>query len=408
MVCPTVGTGERFVSQTISHIDCQAQTIGAYGYGALSDPNSFVTIMLTGLLTLFIALFAFRLMLGERVGARDAVADILKIGIVLTLATSWPAWRTLGYDVVMKGPGEVASVVGGASGLPGSKGDLIAQLQSVDDDIVMLTIYGTGRGTVATERSNTIGDSFRGIALSDQEGLANGRIAFLAGVIGPLAIVRLSAGLLLALAPLMAGFLFFAGTRDLFFGWLRALGALTLSGLALTIVYGVEVSILVPWLRDALTLRSGQLQAPSAPTELTVITFAFALVAFGLLALSARIFFFGGANWQRLAEMLRPLAGPQPTFNHSSPRSDDTANDPPPSRAYLVAQAVAQTLRREEQGGAERTRKIERNMLERDDDHREAPAIGGSHEPLGNSFRGSGRRHYGRNSTAGRNRDSKA
>lgn len=407
MACGAVGTGERFVSQTIAHIDCQAQTIGAYGYGALSDPNSFVTVVLTGLLTLFIALFALRLMLGERVGTRDVVTDMLRIGIVLTLATSWPAWRTLGYDVVMKGPGEVASVIGGASGLPGSNADLVSRLQSVDDDIVMLTIYGTGRGTGAAERSNTIGDSFRGVALTDQEGLANGRIAFLAGVIGPLAIVRLGAGLLLALAPLMAGFLFFAATRDLFFGWLRALGALALSGLALTIVYGVEISILAPWLRGALSMRAGEVQTPSAPTELTVITFAFALVAFGLLALAAKIFFFGGVNWSRMANLFQPP--PSRTFDPPVRQQPAFAETEPPSRAYLVAEAVAQTLRREEASGFGRTRLIEGRVLERHDGGDEPRNRGsGGDEPLGSSHRSSASRNYRRNSTSGINRDNKA
>ena len=95
MACAPVQSGQRFVVQMIGHIDCQAQAIGAYGYGALSDPSSSIAIAFTGMMTLFVALFGLRLMLGQMQSGRDLVGDMLRIGIVLTLATSWPAWRVI-------------------------------------------------------------------------------------------------------------------------------------------------------------------------------------------------------------------------------------------------------------------------------------------------------------------------
>ena len=175
MACAPVQSGQRFVAQMIGHIDCQAQAIGAYGYGALSDPSSSIALAFTGMLTLFVALFGLRLMMGQMQSGRDLVGDMLRIGIVLTLATSWPAWRTLGYNVVVDGPSQLAATIGGAADLPGGQNDLVGRLQAADDNIVILTIYGTGRNTGGTDRSDQIGDSFRGIAIADQEGLANGR-----------------------------------------------------------------------------------------------------------------------------------------------------------------------------------------------------------------------------------------
>ena len=402
MACEQVNTGQRFVVEMLGHIDCQAQAIGAYGYGALSDPNSALAMAFTGLLTIFVAIFGLRLIAGEPMGGRDVVGDVLRVAIVATLATSWPAWRTLGYDVVMKGPGELASAIAGAADLPGGGGDLAARLQAADDGIVLLTVYGTGRNTGGTNRSDTIGDSFRGIALADQEGLANGRIAFLAGVIGPLALVRLGAGLLLALAPVMAGLLLFAGTRDLFFGWLRGLGALAFGALALSMTIGVELAVLEPWLRDALALRDAQVLTPSAPTELTAITYAFALVSFALLALLAKIFFFGGFGLPRFAAMSR-------TTHREVALGRGEAGTVPvgdaPSRAFVVAEAVAQTLRREERS-SERTRTIAGATLARAEGR-----AGVGAEPqaaLGSTYRGSEARRYRRSSASGERRDSKA
>ena len=404
MSCPDVLTGQRFVAQSLAHIDCQAQAIGAYGYGALANPGSAVALALTALFTVFVAVFGLRLMIGERFYSRGLASDALRVAIVLTLATSWPAWRTLGYDLVMKGPAEIAGIVGTASDLPGSRGDLTARLQAADDGIVLLTVYGTGRNLGGTNRSNTIGDSFRGVALADQEGLANGRTAFLAGLLGPTAIVRLGAGLLLALAPLMAGLLLFAGTRDLFFGWLRALGAVALGALALTIVYGVELAVLEPWIRDALAQREAQVLTPSMPTELVVITLAFVLVAFGLLALIAKVFFFGGFA---LPKLIRPtVAVPRGELPFAPLAGAYGEGGAAPTRAFVVSEAVAQAMRREERG-TDRERLLESSATLRD---RAAPgtaAAAAAAEPLGQSFRGSEARRYRRGSAAADQRDRK-
>jgi type IV secretion system protein VirB6 len=403
VACPDVLTGQRFVAQSLAHIDCQAQAIGAYGYGALIDPNSPVAMALTALFTVFVAIYGLRLMAGEPMSGRDLVGDGLRVAIVLTLATSWPAWRTLGYDLVMKGPAEIAGIVGTASDLPGSRGDMTARLQAADDGIVLLTVYGTGRNTGGTNRSNTIGDSFRGVAIADQEGLASGRTAFLTGLLGPTALVRLGAGLLLALAPLMAGLLLFAGTRDLFFGWLRALGTLALGALALAVVYGVELAVLEPWIRDAITQREAQVLTPSMPTELTVITYAFALVAFGMLALIAKVFFFGGFAMPKLLQ--RAISGS--TNNAASGTSPElvTVNGAAPSRAFVVSEAVSQTMRREERSN-ERERLLESAAAPRDRAARADAAT--ASEPLGTSFRASEARRYRRSSAAADQRDRKA
>ena len=72
--------------------------------------------MLTGLLTLFVALFGYRLLFGHTPGVRDGVLALVKIGIVLALATSWPAYRTLVYDVALRGPAELAGDIGAPRG----------------------------------------------------------------------------------------------------------------------------------------------------------------------------------------------------------------------------------------------------------------------------------------------------
>jgi type IV secretion system protein VirB6 len=411
MACQAVGTGERFVAEMIAHIDCQAQAIGAYGYGSLADPGSATFAALTGLLAIFVALFGYRLLFGEPLSSRDLVGAVLRIGIVLTLATSWPAWRTLGYDVVIRGPAEIAAAIGGASGLPGTRGDMAARLQGADDAIAVLTVYGTGRNLGGTNRSNTVGDSFRSVASTDMESLSSGRFAFLAGTIGPLAVIRIGAGLLLALAPLMAGLLLFAGTRDLFFGWLRALGGLALGGVVLSVVSGVQLAILEPWLRSAIALRAAEVLTPSAPTELNVITSAFALVSLALLALIAKIVFFGGLRLPNLGLSQAAATGTAPPAAPRLPLV--TSAQTAPSRAFLVAEAVSASLRREERS-SEPSRMIGAPALAGAGSGAATGtgatgrmASAGAAEPLGTSMRSSAARRVRRGSGAFEHRDNR-
>ena len=64
MSCTAVISGSGFLSATLAQIDCQAENLGSYGYGALADPGSPISIALSGLLTIFVAVLGMRLALG--------------------------------------------------------------------------------------------------------------------------------------------------------------------------------------------------------------------------------------------------------------------------------------------------------------------------------------------------------
>lgn len=378
--CPTPTTGGAFLSALLNHIDCQAQNIGAGGYLALSASSSAISLALTGLLTLFVALFGVRLLLGHSLDIRDAVIAVVKIGVVLLLASSWPAYRTLAYDVVLHGPAELAEAIGGSAGLPGASGGLAARLQNVDNMIVMLAERGTGGSVLAQNRDPNTPAPPTGL-ITDGFALGTARVAYLSGTIGGVAIVRLAAGILLALAPLFAGLLLFDGTRAFFFGWVRGLVAAALGALGLTIVLGVELALLEPWLVDVLGQRAAGLATPAAPVELLVLTLAFALALFAVIAAIGRIAFATHVpgSWQsaatqfleRTSKETQPRLIPAP----AGPRQAEAET----SRAYRIAGAVASLEHRE---ATYRTASSPRLAL--------APAAQGTtnaNTPLGQRFR---------------------
>nr|WP_137676512.1 type IV secretion system protein [Parerythrobacter lutipelagi] len=290
MACPTVITGDRFLSRTLEHLDCQAQVIGSYGYSALGQPGSVASIVVTGLLTLFVALYGLRFLFGPDPLGRDAIYDILKIGIVLTLAFSWPAFRTVIYDLVLYGPAQIAGFVSNAASLDGS-GNLISRLQSADNTLVRLMEIGTGRNSGAALGAAGAGPVFAGTALQDDSAIGYARLAFLSSTVGSLALLRLLAGILLALAPIIAGLLLFQSSRGIFAGWLKGLVLCMAGSIGLTIVLGVELAIMEPWLADALRVRGLGYATPFAPLEILASALAFLAVKFGIIWLIAKVAF---------------------------------------------------------------------------------------------------------------------
>src|SRR4051812_17964690 len=91
--------GSGFIGSVTSYLDCQSQNLGSGAWVALAAPGSSLTLLLTGLFTIFIALIGYRLLLGATFTVRDITLSFVKIGAVFALATSWPAYRTLVYDL---------------------------------------------------------------------------------------------------------------------------------------------------------------------------------------------------------------------------------------------------------------------------------------------------------------------
>lgn len=293
MACPALHTGTVFMSSALAHFDCQGRTIGAYGYSALAEPTSPVSVALTALLAIFVGLFGLRMMLGALTGTRDIVVAVAKVGIVLTLATSWPAWRITAYNVVFSGPFEIAHTIGLAAGLVTDQNQIVAHLQRVDDAIIEITSLSSKGpfGLYATQLNGPFGDTPEGIALLDKTGLSWGRISFLIGSIAPFAFVRLGAGLMLAVTPLIAGALLMGQGAWLFWGWLKSLFFLMIAGISYNLAMAAELSVIEPWLSEALAYRSGGAVLPSLPTELVVLTMTGVAVQVGLLVLIGRMTF---------------------------------------------------------------------------------------------------------------------
>jgi type IV secretion system protein VirB6 len=412
--CPFVPSDQTFVPAMVQFIDCQAQSIGAGGYQALAAPGSTLAVVLTGFLTLVVALLGYRLLFGHAPDLRSGVLTFVKIGFVVTLAMSWTAYRTLVYDVALRGPAEVASDVGAPTGLPGAEGGLVLRLAAVDQGLAALSVLGVGEPPPADP--NVPHDPFATppmpFAGFNVFALGTARMFFLTGAIGSIAVVRLIAGLMLALGPFFIAFLLFDNTRSLFEGWIRVLVGASLGAVATAVGLGVELALLEPWLTDVLARRVAGEAMPNLAAEVLMVTALFALVLLAMLAATARLAFaFRLAPvWQaataRMAGYIRPA---EAVTAFAAPAETRVPASETRSRAAAVADAVAATQRREtvspavfawsgaSGGGGAPTRAVA--VTGRDLPDPVAPP------PLGQSFR---RRTRGRVSASATRRDTRS
>jgi type IV secretion system protein VirB6 len=181
--------------------------------------------------------------------------------------------------------------------------------------------------------------------MTDETALGWARTIYLSSVIGSLAILRVAGGLLLGLAPLIAGLLLFDFARGLFAGWLRGLVLVALSSLGMTLLLAVEVAVMEPWLADALQRRSLGYATPSAPTELMALALAFAVASVGILVLLGKVAFQNAWSFkierQSREARDRPSA-PMPDRNARA--IEVTAH----ARALTVSEGVLNLIRHEE------------------------------------------------------------
>ena len=355
--CQALTYESGFVTGMLNFVDCQAQNIGSQGYQALAAPGSTLSLLLTGFLTLFVAFYGYRMLFGQTPGMRDGVMAMAKIGIVLALATSWPAYRALFYDVALHGPAEIAASVGAPAGLPGSNGGIVARLQGVDAALIALDKAGVG-GIEERQRqttTRTAGGQQQQVVQAPREpgafepwALGGARVLYLVTAIAGFASVRLVAGLLLALGPFFIAFLLFDGTRGLFEGWIRGLAAAALGAVGVTVLLGIELALMEPWLTNLLARRAVKLSVVGAPTEILVVTMVFAVTLAVMLASITRLamgFRMPASVRNASSQLVSALRGEGPVQRPAIAGPQVPAAER--SRAAAVAEAVAQTQRRE-------------------------------------------------------------
>ena len=267
MVCAPPAV-DRFASRLLADTDCQAMGMVERGYAALAQPGGTVSIALTGLMVIAVAFFGYRLLLGRGVLLSDAVGLTVKLGIVLMLATSWASWQALAYDGVARAPTQIASEMLVGIGSP-------PPIESLENTLDNLTSAAVGYRSRAGIASPLVGGPAAAAAT-----LNVSAILITLSTVGILVATRVVLAILLAIAPAMAGFILFDGTRGLALGWLGAIAAVAIAPAFALLVASIEFAILSPIIARLLSEQAaGTFEITSVmPIGLVTVVFVIALV----------------------------------------------------------------------------------------------------------------------------------
>ena len=289
--CPAFDPSGPYVTGLTGFVDCQVQALGENGYLALGTGSSF-GLALTGMLTIYVALLGYRMLLGDAPTLRGGVVAMVKIGFVIALAQQWPAYQALVYRVVVDGPGELGTTILSSSGLADARGPDAAQ--RVQAAYVALSPSDAPANTLPNTNAAATGPAVPVPSGLGTPPLANatteraGQILVLSSL-GGLLSVRIVAALLLALGPLFATLLLFGATRGLFEGWVRGLvgAALASVGVATTIMF--ELAVLEPQVAMLTFARQANLPVPLLPGEILVTTLVFTAVLLVVMFAAVRV-----------------------------------------------------------------------------------------------------------------------
>lgn len=263
LVSQDMGTG---VAAALTAVDCIAGQVSEQAFNRLLGEEGQLGLVLTILLTLYVAFFGISLMLGRsNLSIRAVIPKMMTIGLVLTFATSFAAFSTVFYNLFVEAPDFIAGV------LTDSRGSATATF-ATKLDIVFLAVQeaSTGQEDIS--------------AFSPPGMMWIGAMLLLLGTVGLLVTARIGLALLLAVGPIFVVLALFNGTRGLFVGWLKGLVMLALAPLFAVVGGSIMLEVAVPILA-ALVAVPGQIDQQAA--------MAFFLVGFVHCALMVMVLFVG-------------------------------------------------------------------------------------------------------------------
>lgn len=222
------------------------------------------------MMILFVVIYGYRVMISGNFEAKEMFTKMLKLVIVLAIATEWAPFSIFVYNMATVFPAEVGSEI------------LATEGQTSDGVNTGLTSFFDKGFFIAGEFLRKAGLSnlmyfFYGSATAFFTVLFGAYAAFL------IILAKLAVALLLAVAPIFIILLVFTESRELFMGWLRTLinyALIPLFVYALLALIGAIINNRIDALAAALGAENVPLTAPFA---------AFALCTFAGFLLSMQI-----------------------------------------------------------------------------------------------------------------------
>lgn len=320
--------GPGLAARLLADTDCQSFGLVERGYAALSQPGGPVAATLTGLLVLAVAFFGYRLILGRGLLLVDAVGLALKIGVVLLLATSWEAWQAVAYDTFARAPVRLA-------------GEMLTGLNAMDPIVSLQTaLDGLEDASVGYRTRAGIASPLVGGPAAAAMTLNLSGYFLTLSILGLLVVARILLALLLAVTPVMAGFILFDATRGMASRWLAAMAAAAFVPMFVLVLAAVELSILNPMITRLLAEQAVERFENEAVTPIGLVSVIFALSMLAAVLAGSKI-----ASGIRLPGTSKAAPTPEPNMKESMMSPPVIAEQQ--SSAVHIAQMLERAARRE-------------------------------------------------------------
>jgi type IV secretion system protein VirB6 len=350
-VCPAPGPDDPLVRSLLGVVDCNVQNLVQTGYGAIFASSGVFASVLTVLLTLYVALIGYQLLLGRsQLNITDFAMTAVKLGAVVALATQWGTYQTVVYQALFFGPQQIANVLLHAFRANGAgfTGDVFDGLQRAFTDLTAFSpATPPGAAAAAAAPPSANGQMAAGAGqlstLLNKGGfdsllLLASAVILLISSLGVLLAAKIILGILLALGPIFIAMLLFDTTRGIFEGWLRTSVAFAFAPIIVTLMLGVALTLLEPWLEQVETMRDSNTYIPGVAFGVLILVMVFAGVAMGMVGAAAGIA--GGFKLPRARTRAAQGAGAVTTTNAAR----EAAIQP---RAERVAASIAAQSQRD-------------------------------------------------------------
>jgi type IV secretion system protein VirB6 len=223
----------------IDSVDCHIRVLVHDSYRDLVGPGTTFAAVFTAMLTIYIALIGYQMLLG-RGGVRLTVLPViaLKIGVIMAFLTSWAAYQTVIFSALFDGPREVLGALLAPMGFGGD----------VYDAVEAAYASLSGAAGVYGGQANPAANILQGGPMLGAGLLWLSAIGVLLITAGVILAAKIVLGFLLALGPVFIALFLFDTTRGLFDGWLRATLAFAIAPLAANVFGAAMLIMMSPFL----------------------------------------------------------------------------------------------------------------------------------------------------------------
>jgi type IV secretion system protein VirB6 len=240
--CQPTGLREKGITAGLQYIDCNSEQIIQYAFNRFFGPGGVLGWALTIILTIYVALIAYRLLSGR--GRLSALPPrMLLLGLILTFATSWIGYQSFVLNIALGAPEELAKILLNTKG--SATYAFSRQLDIMFQAIAQVALQSRPAGEAAAT----------GIMSAEGDLLWTGALMLLLATVGVLIVARMALAMMLALGPIFIILALFSGTRGLFVGWLKTVIMLAVTPLFAVLLGGGTLALIRPLVMELAKLN---------------------------------------------------------------------------------------------------------------------------------------------------------